>query len=80
MVAIYDGLDEKETAQGTTATRIFQQIGGAFGTALLAIVLSHRLAASTDASAAFSTVFWWAAAFTVLSTIPAICLNRKKKN
>jgi EmrB/QacA subfamily drug resistance transporter len=80
MVAIYDGLDEKETAQGTTATRIFQQIGGAFGTALLAIVLSHRLAAvgSADAFEAFSTVFWWAAAFTAISVIPAICLNGKR--
>jgi len=81
MVAIYDGLDVKEAAQGTTAMRIFQQIGAAFGTALLAIILSHRFAALGDAdvSSAFGTVFWWSTAFAAICAIPAICLNGKRK-
>ncbi|MDR3240468.1 MAG: multidrug efflux MFS transporter [Clostridiales bacterium] len=81
MVAIYDGLDLKYTAQGTTSMRIFQQIGGAFGTALLAIILSHNLAAiaANDVSPAFTIVFWCSAAFTAACAIPALCLNSKKK-
>jgi EmrB/QacA subfamily drug resistance transporter len=82
MVSIYDGLDAKEAAQGTTSMRIFQQIGGAFGTALLAIILSQGIAASgnADVSSAFSTVFWWSMAFTTIAAIPAICLRGKKKD
>ncbi|MDR3271336.1 MAG: multidrug efflux MFS transporter [Peptococcaceae bacterium] len=81
MVAIYDGLDLKYAAQGTTSMRIFQQIGGAFGTALLAIILSHNLAAITasDVSPAFTIVFWCSAAFTAACAVPALCLNSKKK-
>ncbi|MDR3295721.1 MAG: multidrug efflux MFS transporter [Clostridiales Family XIII bacterium] len=80
MVAIYDGLDAKEAAQGTTAMRIFQQIGGAFGTALFAIILSHGLASPGNAhvSLAFAAVFWWSAGFAAVCAIPAICLNGKK--
>jgi MFS family permease len=81
MVAIYGGLDLKDTTQGTTSMRIFQQIGGAFGTALLAILLSRGLAAITasDVSPAFTIVFWCSAALTAACTIPALCLNGKKK-
>jgi EmrB/QacA subfamily drug resistance transporter len=88
MVAIYDGLDLKDTAQGTTSMRIFQQIGGAFGTALLAILLSHNLASipsittsitTSDVSPAFTVVFWCSAALTAACAIPALCLNGKKK-
>jgi asparagine N-glycosylation enzyme membrane subunit Stt3 len=58
--------------------RIFQQIGGAFGTALLAIILSQGLAApGVDVTAAFSTVFWWSAVFAALCVIPTLYLHRR---
>jgi EmrB/QacA subfamily drug resistance transporter len=76
---VYDGLNKKDIPQGTTATRIFQQIGGAFGTAVLAIVLSHGLSAS-DANmfSPFAKVFWWAAVFTAVSIAPIFFLHKKR--
>jgi MFS family permease len=79
MSGIYSGLDKKDVPQGTTATRIFQQIGSASGTAALAIILSHDLAAATDANifAAFDPVFWWSAAFAAVSVIPVFFITKK---
>jgi hypothetical protein len=75
---VYDGLDKKDIPQGTTATRIFQQIGGAFGTAVLAIVLSHGLAASgANMFSAFAKVFWWAAVFAAVSIVPVFFLKKR---
>jgi MFS family permease len=78
MTTIYDGLDKKDIPQGTTATRIFQQIGGAFGTAVLAIILSHGLAASgVNMFSVFNQVFWWAAIFTAGAIVTAFLLSKK---
>ena len=79
MVAVYEGMDAKSVAQGTTATRIFQQIGGAFGTAILAILLSHGLAdvGTTKIASAFDGVFWCSTGITILLFIPAMFLNKK---
>jgi hypothetical protein len=41
--SIYDGLTKEQVSHGTVTMRIVQQIGGAFGTALLAIVFQHYL-------------------------------------
>jgi len=80
MVAVYEGMDAKAVAQGTTATRIFQQIGGAFGTAIFAILLSHGLAnTNTDQIAsAFNGAFWCSTVITIILFIPAMFLDKKK--
>jgi MFS family permease len=78
MSVIYEGLDEKGVAQATTSTRIFQQIGGAFGTALLAIMLSHSMANSGEGNA-FFTPFLWASIFTAALVVPTLMLESKKK-
>ena len=81
MTCVYDGLNKKDIPQGTTATRIFQQIGGAFGTAVLAIVLSHGLAASgKNIVIAYDQVFWWTALFALVSIIPVFFLNKQNEN
>ena len=81
MTSVYNGLEKKDIPQGTTAMRIFQQIGGAFGTALLAIILSQRLIVSGSANVfpAFNQVFWWSSIFTVISFIPVLGLVEKKR-
>jgi EmrB/QacA subfamily drug resistance transporter len=81
MTCVYDDLDLKETAQGTTSMRIFQQIGGALGTAVLAIVLSHALAqaGAADAVAAYNTAYWWSVGMTAACALPALLLSGKKK-
>ena len=82
MVSIYDGLTKEQVAHGTTATRIFQQIGGSVGTAVLAIILQNHIPADADAEMvgkAFNTVFLWSIGFAVISIIPAIFLPMKKE-
>jgi len=82
MVSIYDGLTKEQVAHGTTATRIFQQIGGSVGTAVLAIILQNHMPANADAEMvgkAFNTVFLWSIGFAVISIIPAIFLPMKKE-
>jgi hypothetical protein len=63
---------------------MFQQIGSAFGTAVLAIILSHGLNATgnTDIVSAFSQAFWWSAAFAAVSIVPVLFLakNRNLRN
>jgi len=82
MVSIYYGLTKEQVAHGTTATRIFQQIGGSVGTAVLAIILQNNLPAGADAqivSKAFNTVFLWSIGFAVASIIPAVFLPMRKE-
>jgi EmrB/QacA subfamily drug resistance transporter len=81
MVSIYEGLTKEQAAHGTTATRIFQQIGASAGTAVLAIILQNHIPADADIQAvgkAFNTVFMWSIGFAVLSIIPALFLPIKK--
>jgi len=82
MVSIYDGLTKEQVAHGTTATRIFQQIGGSVGTAVLAIILQNHMPVNADTEMvgkAFNTVFLWSIGFAVISIIPAIFLPMKKE-
>jgi hypothetical protein len=57
--------------------RIYQQIGGALGTATLAVILQHAMHASPGPdgiSHAFGTTFAWVLGLTVLSFVPALLL------
>jgi EmrB/QacA subfamily drug resistance transporter len=55
----------------STITRVLQQVGGSFGTAVLAVILAT--AASTTVSA-FHVAFAWAAGLTALALIPALLM------
>lgn len=61
MTVAYTGLDHARIPQASMITRIGQQLGGSFGTAVLAVVLERKL--DVGAAAAFDTAFWWAVAF-----------------
>ena len=56
----------------TMNTRISQQIGTSFGTAIVAVALQSLLA--HGATTAFRGAFWWATGITVAALIPAIAL------
>ncbi|MNN77831.1 hypothetical protein D3C81_1943280 [compost metagenome] len=84
MVSAYVGLRKDQVADASIALRIFQTIGGAFGAAILATVISHQLVhhAASDINAitsAYHTAFWWTAGFAVISFIPALFLPGGKK-
>jgi EmrB/QacA subfamily drug resistance transporter len=56
----------------TMNTRIAQQVGASFGTAIVAVALESLLAHGT--AGAFQGAFWWAIGITVAAVIPALAL------
>ncbi|HUC59938.1 MAG TPA: MDR family MFS transporter [Streptosporangiaceae bacterium] len=83
--ASYIGLPHSAIPSVTTGVRIFQQVGGALGTAVLAVILQHAISAAPGGSAAggsaagvlahaFDTTFAWVLGLTVLSFVPALLL------
>lgn len=75
--AAYVGLPHDAIPSATTGVRIFQQVGGALGTAILAVVLAHSLPVTPSPSGlahAFEITFAWVLGLTVLSFVPALLL------
>ncbi|WMJ89132.1 MDR family MFS transporter [Anaerocolumna sp. MB42-C2] len=84
MTSALIGLQSDQVPHASTATRIFQTIGGAFGSAILATVVQNQMANHSESnlhaiSSAFNVSFWWAIGFTVVAVIPAIFLPMHKK-
>jgi MFS family permease len=59
-------------AHASMNTRITQQVGASFGTAIVAVALQSLL--SHGAASAFQGAFWWAIGITVVALIPALAL------
>jgi MFS family permease len=74
MVGAYAGLTPAQIPHASSTTRIVQQLGGSFGTAVLAVLVQTQLTGHT-AAVAFSHTFWWATGFAVLAFVPAIALR-----
>jgi EmrB/QacA subfamily drug resistance transporter len=79
MAGAFQGLTRADLPHASSATRIAQQVGGAFGAAVLVVILAGQTAAhaATEPSAiaiAFGHTFWWCVGFTVLAVIPALAL------
>ncbi len=82
--AAYLGLRPGQVPHATSATRIAQQLGGAFGTAILAMILStqlhaHQAAGLPGQATAFANTFWWSLGFTAIAIIPALALPHQRK-
>jgi hypothetical protein len=80
MTVAYIGLDRSEVPSASIITRIVQQIGGSFGVAILAVILTGALSAvgpGTTLADGFDTAFWWAVGFTALGVIVAFALPRR---
>ena len=85
MANVYQGLPEKQIPHASSASRIVQQVGGAFGAAVLAVALDSRIAGSAATggvgiAAAFEHAFWWSTGFAVLAFVPALLLPRRKRD
>jgi EmrB/QacA subfamily drug resistance transporter len=80
LVGAYRGLRQEQIPRATSAIRIFQQLGGAFAGAVLAVVLQHAAGSFSAASDpgvladAFGQTFWWVLGFAALSLLPAMLL------
>lgn len=74
MVTLYHSLDVSRVPAATTANAVSQQLGGAIGTTVVALLLQHYINASEGVTAGFHTVFWWVLAFVVVTAVPALFL------
>ena len=77
MASAYIWLDQAAIADASIITRTAQQIGGSFGTAVLAVVLERAIAQHASAglrgvAAGFDVAFWWSIAFTAVAIVPAL--------
>jgi EmrB/QacA subfamily drug resistance transporter len=75
MAGAFRGLKPAEVPDASSTTRIVQQVGGSFGAAVLAVILTHELLARAAAPAhAYDIAFWWAVGFGALAILPALLL------
>jgi EmrB/QacA subfamily drug resistance transporter len=72
MSVAYTGVPPAGIPHATMNTRIAQQVGASFGTAIVAVALQSLL--THGATSAFQGAFWWAIGITVAALIPALAL------
>jgi hypothetical protein len=71
----YLGLDKGQIADASIITRAAQQIGGSFGSAILALILANQLTNHPTTHAhAYQNTFWFTIAFTIVATALALWL------
>lgn len=78
MTAAYVDLRRDQMPQASAITRIVQQLGGAFGTALVAVVLAGQTT-RTHPAAGFQAAFWWTVAMALASAVPALFLPSREQ-
>ena len=77
MSVAYQDVDPADIAHASMNTRILQQLGASFGTAIVAVALQSLLSAGV--TAAFQGAFWWTIGVTLVALIPAIALPSRTK-
>jgi EmrB/QacA subfamily drug resistance transporter len=83
MVSAYRGLSQEQIPHASSATRIFQLIGGAFGSAVIAVIIQHQLQVNgtsgiAGVAPAYAGTFWWLAGLAVLAILSAFALPLRK--
>jgi MFS family permease len=75
MAVAFLGLAKEQIAHASVVTRTIQQIGGSFGTAVLAVILSGAVAARPgNLAPGFHTAFWWATGFSAVAVLLSLWL------
>lgn len=78
----YTGMVKQEIAQASVGTRLMQNIGGAFGSAVLATVVSlttqGKPATIPVMTTGYHLGFMWALGFSVVLLLPALFLTNKR--
>jgi EmrB/QacA subfamily drug resistance transporter len=70
MAIAFLGLNREQIADSSVVTRMVQQVGGSFGTAVLAVILSAAVTAHRgDLATGFDIAFWWATGFSAVAVL-----------
>jgi EmrB/QacA subfamily drug resistance transporter len=70
MAVAFLGLDKEQIAHSSVITRTVQQVGGSFGTAVLAVILSGAVTAHHgNLVTGFDQAFWWATGFSAVAVL-----------
>jgi EmrB/QacA subfamily drug resistance transporter len=83
MALAFRGLQRDEVPDASIITRIGQQVGGSFGTAVLAVILTAATATATSTTAlagAFQQSFWWATGFAAAGVVLSLALPGKLRD
>jgi EmrB/QacA subfamily drug resistance transporter len=80
MAVAYLGLDRRQIAHSSVITRMTQQVGGSFGTAVLAVILTGAITPRHGALAgAFDVAFWWSTGFSGIAVLLALWLPGSRR-
>ncbi|MHB8490763.1 MAG: DHA2 family efflux MFS transporter permease subunit [Solirubrobacteraceae bacterium] len=82
MTAAYASMRPDQVSHATPQLNMLQRLGGALGTAILAVVLQRSSqGAHTPATVAhgFDTAYWWALGIAAVSLAPALLLLRAER-
>ncbi len=81
MTAAFASLRTDQLSDATPQMNVLQRLGGAIGTAVLAVVLQRSSAGAqtpADLANAFDTAYWWSLGIVVLSLVPCLVLLRSE--
>jgi EmrB/QacA subfamily drug resistance transporter len=79
MTAAFASLKPEQLSDATPQLNVVQRVGGAIGTAVLAVVLQRASGHSPSIAklaGAFDTAYWWSLGICLLSLIPCLVLLR----
>ncbi len=82
MTAAFSALSHDQVNDASPQLNVIQRVGGSLGTAVIAVVLEHKLthlsshASANAVAAAFSQTYWWVMILIFASLIPTIFLWR----
>jgi EmrB/QacA subfamily drug resistance transporter len=82
MTAAFASMRPEQVSDATPQINALQRIGGAIGTAVLAVVLQRAGAHAPSVAAragAFDTAYWWALGIAALTLIPCLMLLRAER-
>ena len=76
MSVSFVGIERHQMPDASVISRTAQQLGGSFGTAVLAVILESA-SRHAGAVSGFQQAFWWATGFTVLGALLSVLLPHR---
>jgi len=81
-VGVYHDVPAHAVASASSISEILQQLGGALGAEVLALILAHSLhrVSSSEGARAYGQTLWWSIGFLGVMLIPAWWLPRQRQS